>query len=69
MLEKSLDGASPLLFNAIDKNESLELTISQYINGEITHKFEFKNVFIERIDTKFLNDSSPYEKIQIKIAR
>ncbi len=24
--------------------------------------------FIERIDTKFLNESSPYEKIQIKIA-
>ncbi|WP_109396510.1 type VI secretion system tube protein Hcp [Photorhabdus namnaonensis] len=68
ILEKNLDSSSPLLLNAIDKNENLELTIFQYVDGKIAHEFKFKNAFIERIDTKFLNESSPYEKIQIKIA-
>ncbi|OTA14094.1 hypothetical protein Xvie_04005 [Xenorhabdus vietnamensis] len=68
ILEKSLDRSSPLLLNAIDKNESLELKTSLYINGKIAHEFKFKNAFIERIDTKFSDESAPYEKIQIKIA-
>jgi type VI protein secretion system component Hcp len=63
-----LDGLSPLLLNAIDKNEILELKISQWINGEIAHEFEFKNAFIEKIETQFSGENSPYEKIQIKIA-
>ncbi|CDM92326.1 type VI secretion system tube protein Hcp [Xenorhabdus bovienii] len=68
ILEKNVDGSSPLLLNAIDKNENLELTIFQCVDGKIEHQFKFKNAFIERIDTKFLDESSPYEKIQIKIA-
>ncbi|MCE1713691.1 type VI secretion system tube protein Hcp, partial [Enterobacter hormaechei] len=68
VLEKNVDGSSPLLFNAIDKNESLELKIFQCVDNKITHEFKFKNAFIERINTHFSEESktSPYEKIEIK---
>ncbi|MDC9591380.1 type VI secretion system tube protein Hcp [Xenorhabdus sp. XENO-10] len=69
ILEKNVDSASPLLLNAIDKNEHLALNIVQCVDNNITHEFKFKNAFIERINTHFSgeNKSSPYERIQIKI--
>ncbi|MDC9623169.1 hypothetical protein PSI22_16350 [Xenorhabdus sp. XENO-7] len=66
ILEKNLDSSSPLLFNAIDKNERLALKIVQCVDNKITH--EFKNEFIERIETNISENNLPYEKIQIKIA-
>ncbi|MDC9616103.1 type VI secretion system tube protein Hcp [Xenorhabdus khoisanae] len=70
ILEKNVDSSSPLLFNAIDKNESVELRIFQCVDNNITHEFKFKKAFIEKINTHFSeeNKNSPYEKIQIKIA-
>ncbi|CDH04906.1 conserved hypothetical protein [Xenorhabdus bovienii str. oregonense] len=70
ILEKNVDSSSPLLFNAIDKNESLELKIVQCVDNKITHEFKFKNAFIKRINTNFSeeNKSAPAERIQIKIA-
>ncbi|MDE1480654.1 type VI secretion system tube protein Hcp [Xenorhabdus bovienii] len=70
ILEKNVDGASPLLLNAIDKNESLELKIFQCIDDKITHEFKFQNAFIEKINTNFSKEDkdSPYEKIQLKLA-
>ncbi|MBC8954908.1 type VI secretion system tube protein Hcp [Xenorhabdus sp. PB62.4] len=67
ILEKNVDSSSPLLFNAIDKNDRLELKIVQCVDNNITHEFNFKNAFIERIDTKFSDENASYEKIQIKI--
>ncbi|CCW32007.1 type VI secretion system tube protein Hcp [Xenorhabdus nematophila] len=69
ILEKNVDGASPLLLNAIDKNESLELKIFQCIDDKITHEFKFQNTFIEKINTNFSEEDkdSPYEKIQLKL--
>ncbi|WP_426575414.1 hypothetical protein ACP179_00650 (plasmid) [Xenorhabdus stockiae] len=70
ILEKNVDSSSPLLFNALDKNESLELKIFQCVDNKITHEFKFKNSFIEKINTKFSeeNENSLSERIQIKIA-
>ncbi|MDE1488509.1 type VI secretion system tube protein Hcp [Xenorhabdus bovienii] len=68
ILEKNLDSSSPLLFNAIDKNESLALKIVQCVDNKITHEFKFKNAFIERIETNISENNLPSEKIQLKLA-
>ncbi|MDX7987160.1 hypothetical protein FE392_07420 [Xenorhabdus sp. 12] len=69
IFEKNVDGASPLLLNAIDKNEYLELTVFQCVDDKITHEFKLDNALIEKINTIFSeeNKKSPYEKIQVKL--
>lgn len=56
-IDKGLDHSTPLIFDAIEKDEKIEITIQYTINNEKPIIFNYKNSFIEKINNIFIDES------------
>jgi len=56
-IDKDLDHSTPLIFDAIEKDEKIDITIQYTINNEKPIIFNYKNSVIEKINNIFIDES------------
>ena len=76
-INKDIDHSTPFIFEAIKKDEKINVTIKYTIENEESSIFNYKNAIIDRINTLFCDEDfnpaegftgrkgQPYEVIQI----
>jgi len=76
-IEKDIDHSTPFIFDAIEKDEKIDVTIKYTIENEKPSIFNYKNAIIDKINTLFCAEDfnpvegfsgkkgKPYEVIQI----